>query len=157
MMIVNWNIESSRFLLLILLLSGDIHLNPGPSATFPYRTCQREVLDSDPAIQCDQCDMWVYVTCDCSLTISDYNEMLANPSDDPWFCSVCRLTSHQVSTTPHPGLSCVCFNAQSITAKRLDFVAFICAHLFDVVSVTETFLDQTIPDALVVLDRYTFL
>ena len=152
MMIVNWNIESGRLLLLILLLSGDIHLNPGPSATFPCRTCRREVLASDPAIQCDQCDMWVQVTCDCSLTISDYNEMLANPSDDPWFCSACRLTSHQVPTT---GLSCVCFNARSIIAKRLDFIAFICAHLFDVVSVTETFLDQTIPDALVVLDGYT--
>ena len=49
----------------------------------------------------------------------------------------------------------MCFNAQSIIAKRLDFVTFICAHLFDVVSVTETFLDQTIPDALVVLDGYT--
>ena len=85
MVSIIWKLAPGWFFTLVLLLSGDVHLNPGPSAAFPCRVCQKEVLDSDPAVQCDQCDMWVHVTCDCSLTINDYNEMLANPSDDLFF------------------------------------------------------------------------
>ena len=39
-------------------------------------------------------------------------------------------------------------------SKRLDFMAFVYAHRFDVVAITETFLDETIPDALVAPDGY---
>lgn len=154
MVIFNCKINFSRFFIFVLLLSGDIYLNPEPSAAIPCWICQKEVLDSNPAVQCDQCNAYVHVNCDSSLTVSIYNDMLANCSNEPWFCSVCSLIIHKPSTTSYKGLSCVCFNSRGIAFKRLDVVAFVCAHQFDAVAITETFLDRTIPDALVVPDGY---
>ena len=65
MVIFNWKFNFNCFFIFVLLLSGDVHLNPGPSVVYPCRICQKEVLDSDPAVQCDQ---WVHVNCDSSLT-----------------------------------------------------------------------------------------
>ena len=49
---------------LLLLLSGDIEVHPGPSATFPCSVCHQKVADSERALCCDACDQWVHVTCD---------------------------------------------------------------------------------------------
>ena len=50
--IVNWNFVS--FCLRLLVLSGDISLNPGPEPIFcPCSVCGESVLDSHEAVCCD--------------------------------------------------------------------------------------------------------
>lgn len=148
----NWNFYCFCFTSLIILLSGDVHLNPGPE--YPCGQCGLNVNDDDQALCCDSCDKWIHVSCDCSLTVNDYNKMLKDSSDDPWFCPVCR-SAPQSQIPSQSGLSCVCFNARSIIAKHLDFLAYAYAHQFDVIAVTETFLDQSIPDVLICPNGYT--
>ena len=38
--------------------------------------CALEVSDSDATVCCDYCDHWVHVSCDPSLSMEDYNDMM---------------------------------------------------------------------------------
>jgi len=51
---------------LLLLLSGDIQLNPHPSIaiTSLHNVCTLEVADSHYALYCDMRDQWVHIACD---------------------------------------------------------------------------------------------
>ena len=40
----------------LLLLCGDISVNPGPPNVFLCGVCAMEVADRDPAVCCDYCD-----------------------------------------------------------------------------------------------------
>jgi len=72
--IVQWNRKS--FCSCLLLLCGDVHLNPGPAVDFPRSICERNVLDGDKAVCCDSCDMWVHVSYDSSFSDSVYDAMV---------------------------------------------------------------------------------
>ena len=60
----NWR-NASFCLQLIILLSGDVHLNPG--LEYPCGKCRLNVNDDDKALCCDQ---WIHVSCD--RYISEY-------------------------------------------------------------------------------------
>ena len=47
----------SKIILLILALSGDIEMNPGPVA-YPCTVCSNPVKKNQRAILCSTCDMW---------------------------------------------------------------------------------------------------
>ena len=55
-----WN-----FSLIVLLLCGDIELNPGPSPkyVFPCGYCQLPVNWSDLAVYCNECSIWYHKSC----------------------------------------------------------------------------------------------
>lgn len=46
----------------LLLLVGDIHVNPGP-AHFPCTICDNPVLDDHRGVCCDLCDQWTHADC----------------------------------------------------------------------------------------------
>jgi len=84
--VVSSNWRKALFCLqLILLLYGDIYLNPGPE--YPCSNCGLNVDDDSKALCCDDCDQWIHVSCDqyVSEPIYDY----ANPSTDSWYCCSC--------------------------------------------------------------------
>ncbi|KAM7298840.1 uncharacterized protein ISCGN_019408 [Ixodes scapularis] len=58
--------------LLLLLLAGDVSLNPGPRPSCPR--CDRAVYDSVAALQCDKCNAWLHRTCE-SLSLRSYRRM----------------------------------------------------------------------------------
>ena len=72
----------------LLLLSGDIHCNPGP-VKHPCSVCERLVAINHRALQCDQCDEWVHIKCDC-IYPQEYTRFthLRNLS---WECPSCRI------------------------------------------------------------------
>ena len=134
--------------MLIILLCGDVHLNPGPPVDYPCGICSNQVTDNDEAVCCDLCNRWIHISCDHSLTSADYKMMLDNPSNDPWFCCNCSARTPGVSRLGcGSSLSCICLNARSVVSKRFDFLAYICANQFDIVAVTETFLDTSVHDS----------
>lgn len=73
--------------IILLLLSGDVSLNPGP-VKFPCGTCEKGVRRNQRAIQCDDCNLWFHLKC-IDLLLTEY-ELLGN-STDSWFCKKCYL------------------------------------------------------------------
>jgi len=77
---------SQYFLILTILLSGDIHYNPGP-VKHPCTDCNKPVKSNQKAIQCDFCDLWIHLKCT-KLTVSEYN--LMSKSNDYFYCDCCE-------------------------------------------------------------------
>ena len=53
------------FILLMLILWGEVEINPGPGAksTFPCGYCELAVNWSQKGICCDDCSLWVHKMC----------------------------------------------------------------------------------------------
>ena len=77
-----------RLLLSLLLLGGDIQLNPGPNWRYPCGVCNKPVKRNQKGIQCDHCDLWYHTKC-CSVGDEMYH-ILAN-SSCTWMCVNCGL------------------------------------------------------------------
>ena len=56
-----WSIKKFNFTL-ILMLSGDVSLNPGP-VRHPCVGCARPVKCNQQVLMCDFCDKWVHRKC----------------------------------------------------------------------------------------------
>ena len=83
------------WLFLLLLISGDIELNPGPvpedtTCASPTSdlcpTCSLSVGENDLGIACDQCDNWFHLKCQ-GVSNKKYKE-LSKPSAS-WLCTDC--------------------------------------------------------------------
>ena len=86
----SYSTVTKKCLLTVLLLGGDIHLNPGPNWKYPCGTCNKLVKRNQKGIQCDHCDLWYHTKC-CSIGDEIYN-ILAN-SPCVWLCPSCGLPS----------------------------------------------------------------
>lgn len=83
------------FVYCMLLLSGDISLNPGPSGSLNCGICNKSVRANQKGIQCDSCDLWLHTSC-CSIDDSTYYH-LAN-SSCTWICPHCDQPSFSCSS-----------------------------------------------------------
>ena len=79
-----------RMTLFLLLLSGDIALNPGPRPAdiFPCGYCALPCNWSEQAIMCDACEVWFHKSCH-SMSDSVYHGL---SSEDSWQCYRCHST-----------------------------------------------------------------
>ena len=84
-----WTVGTHRyFLTMILLLAGDISMNPGPrKLAYPCGICKYAVSQRQRAIQCDKCDFWIHLKCIPSMTVKEYHDIAK--TNDPWFCLNC--------------------------------------------------------------------
>ena len=175
------NYES--FFKLLLLLSGDIALNPGP--TYPCSSCDKSVR---VGVFCKTCNMWIHRNCE-GLTNCDLKNLQKIPFEELDFvCKICKaaqeaLPFHNESTIPEvdqsfqfedhhlndmtsqdhlnffkkKGLHFVHLNCNSLLSKIdeiRNFVLETCPH---VICFSETKLDPTINDEEVIIDGYTIL
>ena len=74
------------FVTCLILLVGDISLNPGPFAPSICGICTKRVRDTHKGSHCDSCDIWFHTSC-CSVNDSAYSN-LAN-STCTWICPLC--------------------------------------------------------------------
>ena len=76
----------------LLLMSGDIQLNPGPKqhTIYPCGYCQERVGWETMAICCDACDVWYHKTC-LSMSSGEYN--ILGRSNVSWICLKCNSTN----------------------------------------------------------------
>jgi len=74
--------------ILIILLAGDIELNPGPTRAniFPCGLCDRPVTWSNEGVCCDCCSIWHHRSC-IELCTEDYE--LLQRSNVQWMCCKC--------------------------------------------------------------------
>ena len=91
--------------LMLLLLCGDIHPNPGPpmnQSIYPCGFCDLQVSCSHRAVCCDKCDIWYHKSC-VSILSREYEEI----EDVLWNCIKCKLqnvasfTYHSYDVTMH--------------------------------------------------------
>jgi len=151
--IFKWNNRTSSYFMMFLLICGDIAPNPGPAGGYPCGICDFEVADSDKAVCCDLCNKWIRVSCDPGIDESDYDDMVMNPTTDMWFCSNCSSPELKPHHSP-AYLKCVCMNVRSIVPKKVDLLAYITAHCYDIIAIIETFLDGNIVNSEFVLHSY---
>ena len=157
--------------LFLLLLSGDVHLNPGPTTCYPCSMCSRLVRWNQKALQCDSCHLWVHCQCygvsnqqyshyqqlltfswccppcwACDLPFHDCSVMDSTVSDD----SIVSVVSSETETC-YPSklgtLRIAHLNCRSLLSHKDDVVAMFIAAQLDVLALTETWLDDTVVDS----------
>lgn len=86
--------RSGAVFLNLLLLCGDLSLNPGPGVKHPCGVCVKPVKSNQKAVQYDYCDRWHHARC-CNINNPVY-DALAN-SSCMWICCDCGLPSFSSS------------------------------------------------------------
>ena len=65
-----------------------------------------------------------------------------------------KTTTAEASTSAHINLHCAYLNARSIINKQFYLAAYVGAHEFDIIGITETFLDDSVHDSHTLLPGY---
>ena len=81
-------------ILLLLLMSGNVHPNHG--TIFPCSVCTGNVTWRDKSVQCCACSKWVHLRCS-QLSLSEFRALGSSHS---WSCPHCRITVTPSSRTP---------------------------------------------------------
>jgi len=79
--------QASTLMVLAMLLSGDVHSNPGPRqrSYYPCGLCDRDVKCLD-CIACDECSIWYHRSC-VELSFADFEHL--QKSTAAWICPKC--------------------------------------------------------------------
>ena len=74
------------FICILLMLAGDVEINPGPAAAsvYPCGVCELGVNWSRAAVCCDACRVWFHKTC-----VSMDTEVYDNIASRSWECYAC--------------------------------------------------------------------
>lgn len=84
------NSSPKHLILLVLFMSGQVELNPGPTdikSSFPCGICDSEVKDEDKGICCDNCSKWYHIDCT-GMSHLMYDVYCGN-SNLSWICIAC--------------------------------------------------------------------
>ena len=76
---------------LVLILSGDINLNPGP-IIYPCSICGVPVKSNQKAILCDGCDLWTHIRCG-GVSEDKYSDYQDGEDTGSWVCPRCLAES----------------------------------------------------------------
>ena len=63
--------KTNSLWIIMLLLSGDVEVNPGPETKWPCGICQYPVTWSQEGVACDGCELWHHKSC-ISLCSDDF-------------------------------------------------------------------------------------
>ncbi|XP_035688766.1 uncharacterized protein LOC118424326 [Branchiostoma floridae] len=150
-------------------MSGDVAQNPGPKD--PCGMCSKSVRNNQKGICCDLCDKWFHIKC-IDMDHQSYCN-LAN-SHEYWYCNQCLLpyfsdsffnSSHDSTmdssgednvdvcpsschmVPPTKGLTMGHLNICSLYNKLDQLRVLMTSNNIDVMTLSETHLDDTISDA----------
>ena len=79
--------RKKHFLLLMLMIAGDIHINPGPNWKHPCQVCGKPVKCNQRGICCDYCELWSHTKC-IGMTNEVYLDY-QNNEQLSWSCLSC--------------------------------------------------------------------
>ena len=164
----------------MLLLAGDVEINPGPRVyRFPCGVCSAPVKSNQKGIFCDVCSSWLHARC-IGLNNEEYLDLQS--SEDSWSCQKCLnealpftdTSMCDTATTPssspsdannslaqfwpnHKSLTVLYTNCRSLSAKSDELKLSVSMHNPHLVCVCETWLDESIPDNEVTLPGYCLI
>ena len=108
--------QHNSFLPILLFLSGQIELNPGPQ--YPCGLCEKEVLENQDAICCDHCDIWYHQNCG---FVSDLMFDILSNTSITWCCCKCGLPNFTSSTLFNSHHDVSTYNSfESLSSAPLD-------------------------------------
>ena len=93
-----YNISPLTSILLLLMKSGDVSPNPGPTEQervytpkHPCSRCGKGVTGRSRAISCDSCDQWTHNKCAGMFSNDQYDELCSNSGEFAFLCNQCTL------------------------------------------------------------------
>ena len=139
------------------------------------RICHKEVKDHHRAISCDKCEMWSHLKC-CDISIKLYNH-LKYMHYFKWTCTKCRINEQAVLETidindldldgqpddislVNPSrneLLILNLNCRSIINKREELEYIVNATKADLIVLTETWMDDSVPKHAYVPEGYKII
>ena len=81
---------------MLLLISGDIHPNPGPIDS--CSVCSRRVTWGNRSVRFTNCSLWVHLSCS-GLSPADFRKIFPGHS---WTCPMCPSFSQPLPSLSHP-------------------------------------------------------
>ena len=85
----------SSFFRFLLLLSGDVNINPGPT-NYPCSACQKAVRTK--GVFCTQCGLWTHQKCE-NMSDNEYKRLLKiTKSEFSYTCKSCLNNIEEIST-----------------------------------------------------------
>ena len=94
---------------MLLLISGDIHPNPGPID--PCSVYSRRVTWGNRSVQCTNCSLWVHLSCS-GLSPTDFRKISPGHS---WTCPMCPSSSQPLPSLSHPNHVPLSFSVSPFT------------------------------------------
>ena len=79
-----------------ILLSGDVHPNPGPTTKYPCPVCTRNVKGRGVSYLCNRCSGWVHSKCSGLQHAAEYRRI------KDWVCSSCSSPPTRPKPQPLP-------------------------------------------------------
>ena len=150
-----------------------------PTWKYPCAICSKPVRSNQRGILCDGCCNWHHTKC---IGLDNRTYRMLSSSDDVWYCTNCSFpfnftdsffeepiehaTEITFQASPATGRdkdnayndnnlpSVLVLNARSIRNKVLDLHALLLTDSFDIVALTETWLDQNYLDCELQLEGY---
>ena len=126
-----------------LLLSGDVHQNPGPATKYPCSVCTSNVASRGVSYMCNRCSGWVHSKCSgaavyrriknwaCISCSSPPTPQIPKPLQSP-------ITTKASNRDPFPILQ---FNANGIGNKQVELGDFLERHKVKVTVIQESKLN----------------
>ena len=78
--------KSNSLWIIMLLLSGDVEVNPGPETKWSCGICQYPVIWSQEGVACDGCELWHHKS---SISLCSDDFQLLERSNIAWKCCKC--------------------------------------------------------------------
>merc|ERR1712015_240778 len=165
----------------LLLLSGNIALNPGPVPSYPCSKCNKGVRTS--AALCTNCEMWIHGRCE-GISDAALISLSKNPILKSHFvCVVCREKNQDISEDDstvaetsfqfqedhvhdislddynsifkQKGLHFIHLNCNSLLGKIEELRTFILSTSPHIICFSETKLDKSISDGEIAIENYS--
>ena len=173
--------NQKSFFKFLLLLSGDIELNPGPT-NFPCIVCEKGVRSK--GVFCTQCGLWVHPKCD-KISEAEYKilKKLSLTKHFKYTCKTCENKNDNINTsllnslddsvseeTPdfvlteekwlhfkNRGLHFLHININSLLCKIDELRQIAKKSNATIIGITESKLDKSVTDEEVKIEGYKIL
>ena len=81
----SFNPSKGTNLLILIILAGDIEMNPGPR--FQCRTCKKYCKAAEKAVKCEDCEKRFHASC---VNLGPVELQKIESGNDSWYCSNCK-------------------------------------------------------------------
>ena len=81
----SFNPSKGTNLLILIILAGDIEMNPGPR--FQCRTCKKYCKAAKKAVKCEDCEKRFHASC---VNLGPVELQKIESGNDSWYCSNCK-------------------------------------------------------------------
>ena len=148
---------------------------------YPCKVCSKGVTSRSKAVSCDSCQQWTHIKCSGFITTQKYDSMVSDNSDFSFACCSCTfmdLPFHnedtdncwsQTGNTKLPssadpehfqcfrrkGLHFLHMNARALLPKMSELKLIASNSTAAMISITETWLDNSVSDAEINIENYT--